>query len=138
MAWTGGCLCEAVRYRAEADPIRAVHCHCRICRKASGAAFSTFVHFPRASFTWLDGEPTQWRSSTEAGRGFCSVCGSRLTMHEAVLTDRVQVALGSLDRPEDVRVDDHVWAASALPWLKLDDSLPRFAGISPAVPSRAG
>jgi hypothetical protein len=60
-----------------------------------------------------------------------------LSMHEAVLADRVQVSLGSLDRPELVRPDDHVWTGSQLPWLNVVDDLPRFATISDAVPSRA-
>ncbi len=137
MEWTGGCLCGAVRYRATADPIRAVNCHCGMCRRASGAAFLTFVHFAGASFTWTAGEPTRYRSSPEAERGFCARCGSTLTMHEAVLDDRVQVALGSLDQPERVTPDDHVWTESQLGWLRIDDRLPRYPRISPAVPSRA-
>ncbi len=138
MAWTGGCLCGAVRYRATADPIRAVNCHCGTCRRASGAAFLTHVHFPVEAFTWTQGEPTRWRSSAAAERGFCARCGSTLTMHESVLDDRVQVSLGSLDRPGDVRPDDHVWTESQLAWLKIDDDLPRFPRSSAAVPSRAG
>ena len=79
----------------------------------------------------------RYRSSSEAERGFCDRCGSTLTMHETVLDDRVQVALGSLDRPEKVRPDDHVWTESQLPWLRIDDDLPRFPRTSSAVPSRA-
>ena len=135
--WTGGCLCGAVRYRATADPIRAVNCHCSMCRRFSGAAFLTHVHFPIGSFTWIGDEPTRHRSSAEAERGFCARCGSALTMHETVLGDRVQVTLGSLDQPESVRPDDHVWTENQVPWLRLDDGLPRFPRISSAVPSRA-
>ncbi|MGH6915613.1 MAG: GFA family protein, partial [Geminicoccales bacterium] len=62
---------------------------------------------------------------------------STLSMHEAVLADRVQVSLGSLDRPDLVRPDDHVWTSSQLPWLEVVDDLPRFATSSAAVPSRA-
>jgi hypothetical protein len=137
MEWEGGCLCGAVRYRASADPIRVVHCHCPMCRRSSGAAFSTFVHFPVGAFEWVRGQPARYRSSADAERGFCARCGSRLTMHEAVLPDRVQVALGSLDRPEDVRADDHVWTSRQLPWLEIIDDLPRHPTISDAVPSRA-
>ena len=137
MEWIGGCLCGAVRYRATADPIRAVNCHCGMCRRLSGAAFLTYVHFLIGAFTWTKGEPTRYRSSSEAGRGFCDRCGSTLTMYETVLKDRVQVTLGSLDRPENVRPDDHVWTESQLAWLHIDDDLPRFPRMSSAVPSRA-
>ncbi len=137
MEWTGGCLCGAVRYRATADPVRAVNCHCGMCRKTSGAAFLTFVHFPLGAFTWTTGEPTRYRSYSAAERGFCDRCGSTLTMHETVLDDRVQVTLGSLDRPERVRPDDHVWTEDQLPWLRIEDDLPRFSRNSSAVPWRA-
>ena len=136
MEWTGGCLCGAVRYRATVDPVRAVNCHCGMCRRSSGAAFLTHV-LPIGAFTWTKGEPTRYRSSSDAERGFCDRCGSTLTMHEAVLNDRVQVTLGSLDHPEGVRPDDHVWTEGQLPWLRIDDDLPRFPRISSAVPSRA-
>jgi hypothetical protein len=137
MEWTGECLCGRVRYRAVADPIRVVNCHCPMCRRVSGAAFMTFVHFPADAFAWTGAEPTRYRSSAAAERGFCAVCGSTLSMHEAVLADRVQVSLGSLDRPDLVRPDDHVWTRSQLPWLEVVDELPRFATNSDAVPSRA-
>jgi hypothetical protein len=137
MAWTGGCLCGAVRYRAEADPMRAVICHCAICRRVSGAPMLCFVHFPVGAFTWISGAPTRYRSSANAERGFCPDCGSTLTMHESVLADRVQVTLGSLDNPERIRPDDHVWTRQQLPWLHIEDDLPRFPTISSAVPSRA-
>jgi hypothetical protein len=137
MEWTGGCLCGTVRYLARRDPIRVVNCHCGVCRRVSGAAFMTFVHFPMSRFAWTGAEPTRYRSSKDAKRGFCAVCGSTLSMHEAVLADRVQVSLGSLDRPDLARPDDHVWTRSQLPWLELVDRLPRFATVSDAVPSRA-
>ena len=137
MEWTGRCLCGAVRYRADADPVRAVSCHCGMCRRVSGAAFLTFVHFPREPFVWTMGEPLRYRSSPEAEHGFCRECGATLTMHETVLEDRVQVCLGSLDRAGDVRPDDHVWTEDQLPWLLIEDDLPRFARNSPAVASRA-
>jgi hypothetical protein len=137
MDWTGGCLCGAVRYLAGADPIRVVSCHCGVCRRVSGAAFMTFVHFPAGAFAWAGRAPQRYRSSAAAERGFCPVCGSTLSMHEAVLADRVQVSLGSLDRPDLVRPDDHVWTSSQLPWLELVDDRPRFPTVSDALPSRA-
>lgn len=137
MEWTGGCLCGAVRYRAGADPIRVVSCHCGMCRRHSGAAFLTFAHFPADSFQWIGAEPTRFRSSDEVERGFCARCGSTLSMHETVLSDRVQVTLGSLDDSAAVRPDDHVWTEDQLSWLRIDDDRPRFRRSSTAVPSRA-
>lgn len=136
-AFEGGCLCGAVRYRAVAAPLRAVICHCSMCRKHSGAPVLAFVHFAIDSFTWVKGQPTPYRSSTYAERGFCSICGSTLTMHEDVLGDRVQVTLGSLDEPQRVRPDDHVWTQDQLPWFEIKDRLRRFPRNSSAVPTKA-
>lgn len=133
----GGCLCGAVRYVSTAAPTRCVICHCTDCRRHSGAPCLAFVHFPLEAFTWKGGEPTRYRSSAFAERGFCPTCGSTLTMHEEILADRVQVSLGSLDEPERVRPDDHVWNRSRIPWFEVADDLPRYAKSSPAAPTDA-
>ncbi len=133
----GGCLCGAVRYRATARPLRCMICHCADCRKHSGAPCLSFVHFSVKAFTWQGVEPKRYRSSRYAERGFCPECGSTLSMHEEVLGDRVQVTLGSLDTPELVDVDDHVWTGSRIPWFEIKDDHPRFLRSSTAVASNA-
>ena len=133
----GGCLCGSVRYCATSAPVRGVICHCSMCRRHSGAPALAFVHFLAQDFAWVRGQPTRFQSSEFAQRGFCSNCGSTLTMHEDILRDRVQVAVGSLDEPERVRIDDHVWTEQQLPWFQITDELPRFPRSSSAVPTRA-
>ncbi len=135
--YEGGCLCGAIRYRSSAPPLRGVLCHCSMCRRHSGAPVLGFVHFPLAAFRWLGSEPSRYRSSANAERGFCATCGSTVSMHETVLADRVQVALGSLDDPGLARIDDHVWTADRIGWFEVSDRLPRFARSSTAVPSDA-
>jgi hypothetical protein len=135
--FAGGCLCGAVRYRSTSAPIRGVICHCPMCRKHSGAPVVAFVHFRSGDFTWLRGQPTRYRSSEFAERGFCAACGSTLSMHEEVLDDRVQIVAGSLDEPQRISIDDHVWTQHQLPWLRIEDELPRYAASSAAVPTKA-
>ncbi len=131
MAWTGGCLCGDVRYRAEEDPFRVVHCHCGACRRLSGAAFLTFVAFKADAFTWTAHKPARYRSSATAERGFCARCGCTLATFEDAFPDWMQVTLGSLDRPQDVTPVDHIWTDSQLSWLRIDDDLPRYPRFSP-------
>jgi hypothetical protein len=135
--YEGGCLCGAVRYRATAAPVRGVICHCPQCRRHSGTPALAFVHFPAQSFTWLRGAPRRYQSSQFAQRGFCADCGSTLSMHEEVLADRVQIAAGSLDEPERVRIDDHVWTKDQVSWFTVEDGLPRFSTSSSRVPTKA-
>ena len=134
----GGCLCGALRYRATQAPVRGVICHCSMCRRHSGAPALAFVHFPAQAFQWLKGAVSWYRSSPYAERGFCASCGSTLGMREEVLADRVQICVGTLDEPDRVRIDDHVWTAEQVCWFDVRDELPRFSGSSVAVPSKAG
>ncbi len=135
--YEGGCLCGAIRYHSEEAPTRCMICHCEDCRKHSGAPCLSFVHFPKKSFTWLTKEPRRYRSSRYAERGFCTQCGSTVSMHEEVLEDRVQIAIGSLDNPHDISPQDHVWTRSKISWFEINDNLPRFEKSSSAVPSKA-
>ena len=126
MEWTGGCLCGAVRYRAAGAPERVAHCHCGMCRRVSGAPFITAAAFAQTTFAWTKGEPAVYRSSAEAERGFCARCGSTLSFRFFASHDWIYVFVGSLDRPQDVVPADHIFTATQLPWIHLDDSLPRF------------
>ncbi len=135
--YSGGCLCGAVRYNSTAAPTRCMICHCDDCKKHSGGPCLSFVHFPKKGFTWTTVEPNKYRSSKYAKRGFCGECGSTISMHEEVLADRVQVALGSLDNPNAVTPDDHVWCSSRVTWFEQADDLPKFDQSSSAVPSKA-
>ena len=108
-----------------------------MCRKHSGATALAYVHFPVTAFAWLKAEPQWYRSSKYATRGFCPTCGSTVAMREEVLQDRVQVCVGSLDEPDRIRIDDHVWTQERVAWFDVRDDLPRFPRSSTAVPSRA-
>ena len=45
----GGCLCGAVRYESEAEPVLTAVCHCRDCQKQTSSAFSVLVVLPKDS-----------------------------------------------------------------------------------------
>jgi hypothetical protein len=125
MQWTGGCLCGDVRYQVSQDPEWVGSCHCTMCRKISGTAFSTYAVFSRETFEWTKGVPALYRSSEPTTRGFCARCGSTLSWET---TEIFGVAVGSLDRPEDVQPECHTNTTTWLPWIKMDDDLPRLEG----------
>ena len=53
----GGCLCGAVRFTACGKPKFISNCHCHSCRKATGAAYSTWVGFAEENVKWTRGAP---------------------------------------------------------------------------------
>ena len=48
---TGRCLCGAVTYSVDADPVVQVACHCTDCQRQTGGPFSVIVGVPRASLS---------------------------------------------------------------------------------------
>ena len=123
--FTGGCLCGAVRYRAT-EMSRAGLCHCRMCQKASGAPIVAWLVVPVASFTFTAGTPLAYRSSEKAFRRFCGACGSQLTFSLAKDPRDIDINLATLDHPEKVEPQYHIYTSTRLPWLDIHDALPRF------------
>jgi len=120
---TGGCLCGRVRYRLRTARLTAGHCHCNMCRKATGGATGLFVTVPAAALEWTAGRPRSFASSRIATRGFCADCGSPLTYSFNGDAD-IDVTLGSLDTPELLRASHHVGVESRLPGFAFHDGLP--------------
>lgn len=125
----GSCLCGAVRFEVSGDFGAAEHCHCSICRKAHGAAFSSNAAVDARQFRVVAGAECvgEYASSPHRRRCFCRNCGSPLFIRRLTEPLRIAVALAALDG-EDVPVPErHVFAGSKADWLVLDDELPRFA-----------
>ena len=122
----GGCFCGAVRYRVEGAPIRVTHCHCTHCRGTSGAAFLTWAVFEESRFRIVKGTPGRCQSRPGASRQFCAGCGTQLTFRDVEAPGTIDVTACSLDRPEELHPEDHVWADRLLPWIALADELPRY------------
>ena len=123
----GGCLCGAVRYRAT-DLGRAGYCHCRMCQKASGAPVVAWLAVPLDAFAFVKGTPKAYRSSAEAVRHFCGDCGTPLTFRLAENPPDIEINLATLDHPEGVAPRSHIYTSSQMPWLHIEDQLPRFEG----------
>jgi hypothetical protein len=126
----GGCLCGEVRYRVAAGaPVTDVaYCHCRMCQRAAGAPVAAWCTVPAAALAWTRGRPRAHRSSERAGRLFCPDCGSQLAFRMLDEPDRLDLAVASLDRPEEVAPEYHIWVSSRMPWFETRDELPRHRG----------
>ncbi len=125
----GGCLCGSVRYEIDAETIGSMLCHCRTCRRYSGAPVLEGTTFPARAFRFTKGAPKYYQSSKIARRGFCPDCGSPL-VYEGLVSmwrDWIVVTTGSLDEPEKFPPTYHLGIESSLPWLKVHDDLPRTA-----------
>lgn len=131
MELTGGCLCGAIRYRGEGPLHSRVHCHCAICRRASGAVAVSWVTVSLDHFAFTRGEPAIFRSSSHGERRFCQRCGSPLTFWTERDPARIDVTIGTLDRPDEIEPTRHIWTASRVAWLRLDEMLPAYPESGP-------
>ncbi len=114
---TGGCLCGAVRFEATSSPIMVAFCHCRSCRRHTGAPVAVYVDFKRVDVRFVAGEPTRFASSPGAKRSFCGACGSTLAFEGENLPDEVHIHLGALDEPEKFVPAKADFPELKLPWL---------------------
>lgn len=122
---TGGCLCGQVRYRI-ARPGPAYWCHCTLCRRNSGADALPWVTVAREDFTLTSGTLSAYASSPGTLRRFCGTCGGVLVFDMAA-EEAIDVAIGTLDAPDDCPPTFHIWTRSALKMSAgLGAGLPRY------------
>lgn len=127
----GGCQCGAVRYRVSGNPLMAALCHCSMCRRANAAPAVAWSMYSQSQVAFTGAAPTQYESSPGCSRGFCGRCGTQLTFTADYLPGLIDITIGSLDDPRRVAPECHSWESMRLPWLQLDDGLPRHAEFPP-------
>ena len=123
----GSCLCGAVAYTVTCEPQVFGHCHCRTCRKAHSAAFSTVMSVPRESFRWDQGEDklSSFESSPGKSRFFCSNCGSQMIANREA-TEYVLIRVGSIDTELKDRPKGHIWRSDGASWYDPEEALPQL------------
>ncbi len=126
----GGCLCGALRFEAHGKPLWIAHCHCRSCRRNTGSAFATFVGYKQEQVRIVEGTRQSYASSPGVSRSFCGTCGTPLSYAAEHYPGEIHLYVSTLDRPEAFEPGAHVHVGEQLPWLHLDDGLPRFLTTS--------
>jgi hypothetical protein len=123
---TGGCLCGKVRYEISGPLSNVDNCHCSMCRRQHGAAFSTYADFEPGSFKWLAGEALVKSYQAPEGGGwlFCSECGSTLagSDHGRITC----ITLGTVDGDPGIAPEMHIYVGSKASWHEINDDLPQF------------
>lgn len=121
----GGCLCGAVRYAFEGDPVASMVCHCTHCQKQSGSAFSTIIGVPEQALA-VTGETRCFRDEGESGKAveriFCPVCGSPLISKVEVAPGMAFVKAGTLDDASAFNPSAHIWTRSKQCWVDTGDT----------------
>lgn len=128
----GGCDCRAVRYRMETAPLFVHCCHCRWCQRESGASFALNAMIEADRVTVLGGPPEMIDTPSESGSGQliarCPTCKVAVWSHYAGAGPLVKfVRVGTLDNPDLLPPDVHIFTASKQPWVVLPEGTPAVA-----------
>lgn len=127
----GGCDCGAIRYEITRRPLFVHCCHCRWCQRETGSAFALNAMIESEFAALRRGIPETVWTPSESGRGQrvarCQTCRLALWSHYGGGGDKVKfVRVGTLDRPDLLPPDVHIFTGSKLPWVVLDPKTPAF------------
>jgi hypothetical protein len=124
---TGGCLCGRVRFRLTSDPYDAGWCHCRTCQLNSGAPAMAFASVKRGDWVATTGEDKikTIRTSSFGRRSFCEDCGTALYVEVDHQPDTTDFSLVTLDDPNVIKPEFHIFWSSRVGWFDPSDDLPR-------------
>jgi hypothetical protein len=127
----GGCDCRQFRYRMETAPLIVHCCHCRWCQRESGASFALNAMIESDRLRLLCGTPERVDTPSASGLGQvivrCPVCRIALWSHYSGAGPLFSfVRVGTLDRPDILPPDIHIFTASKQPWLLLPPGAKAF------------
>jgi hypothetical protein len=128
----GGCTCRFVRYRMTSKPLFVHCCHCRWCQRESGASFALNAMIESDRVQLLEGEVEVVDTPSNSGKGQkisrCPKCRIALWSNYGGGGDAVRfVRVGTLDEPDRLPPDVHIFTASKQPWLVLPPDTPAFS-----------
>jgi hypothetical protein len=113
---------SSLRYTVAFKLTSAENCHCSMCRKAHGSAFSSNALVPTSALTAEGAKHlSSYRSSPNREMQFCSKCGSQLFIKRLNASEATVITLGTLDDDPKLSPNRHVFTASKAPWHDLDE-----------------
>jgi hypothetical protein len=125
----GGCDCREVRYRMTSAPLFVHCCHCRWCQRETGASFALNAMIESDRVKLLAGEADVVDTPSASGLGQkiarCPRCRIALWSHYAGAGPLLKfVRVGTLDSPDHLPPDIHIFTASKQPWVVLSPDIP--------------
>jgi hypothetical protein len=125
----GGCDCGYIRYRMETRPLFVHCCHCRWCQRESGASFALNAMIEADRIIALGPEPDIVDTPSESGYGQniarCPKCRIAVWSNYAGAGPLIRfVRVGTLDQPDHLPPDIHIFTASKQPWVVLPPGAP--------------
>lgn len=131
MALTGRCACGSIRYELTASPLIVHACHCRDCQRITGSAFVINIWIEKEFVKAAGAVPQSFMLKGGSGKNhevfFCGKCGTYVwSRYHGAPGQALFVRAGTLENPDAVKPDVHIFTRSKVPWLKLPEGAPAF------------
>ena len=124
----GNCLCRETGWKFRGEVTWACYCHCDDCRRNCAAPVVAWLGVPLRNFRWIGSAPRTFESSKGVRRHFCENCGSPLGFEADHYSGGMHLYAASLDDPRQFEPRFHVNFESKIPWLEMNDNLPKYEG----------
>jgi hypothetical protein len=104
-------------------------CHCRWCQRESGAAFALNAMIESDRVVLLSGKPIIVNTPSNSGKGQiivrCPNCFVAVWSHYAGAGEAIKfLRVGTLDEPDRLPPDIHIFTATKQPWVLLPATVP--------------
>ncbi len=127
----GGCSCRSVRYRMSADPLFVHCCHSRYCQRETGASYVLNALIEADRVELLEARVEATNTPTVSGKGQrifrcprCLVAVWSKYAFGSIGDDVLFVRVGTLDDPDALPPDIHIYTESKQAWVVLDSAIP--------------
>jgi len=120
----GGCTCRAVRYGITTKPLFVHCCHCRWCQRETGTSYALNALIESDRVIVRAGAPETVNTPSASGKGQqilrCPQCRVAVWSHYAGAGSAIRfVRVGTLDQPDLLPPDIHIFTSSKQPWVVL-------------------
>lgn len=126
----GNCACGAVRFRLTSRPMFVHCCHCRDCQRQTGSAFVLNALIETDQVELIAGQPRPVTVPTDSGQAHdiyrCPKCEVAVWSDYGRRPKLRFVRVGTLENPDALPPDIHIYIRSKLPWITLPEGVPAF------------
>lgn len=113
----------------ESEPLFVHCCHCRWCQRETGSAFALNAMIEADRVSLLQGRVETVMTPTNSGKGQkisrCPECRVALWSNYSGAGEAIRfVRVGTLDDPDLLPPDIHIFTQSKQPWVELPGGVP--------------
>ncbi len=125
------CFCGDVRLVIAGSPDWVSYCHCKSCRKATGAPVTAYASFKNSLLSFESGKLNIYESSPGTKWGSCSKCHSPVSYQADKCPDDTHLHLITIDEYAELIPDSHVHFEEKVVWMNILDDHPKYQGSGP-------